>query len=152
MDGTPFDFLKAKLIGADMTEITRSSSKGYDHTMVLDNAKGNLSRAAGVCDPDSGRLLECWTTEPAVHFFTGNNPGGLTGKGGAWRISLTCGVFLFGDTALSGFTPNHPGVSEYDFAAGGGLPARDGVSVFGADKGVGSGGVNAGFLRLFLLC
>jgi aldose 1-epimerase len=77
--GTPFDFTKAKLIGADL----KSSFTGYDHTMVLDNADAKLVEAAEVYDPDSGRLLDCWTTEPAVHFFTGNNLNGLIGKDGA---------------------------------------------------------------------
>jgi aldose 1-epimerase len=81
VEGTPFDFLKAKLIGTDIKNLP-GKVKGYDHTMVLDNPKGSLKRAAEVYDPDSGRLLECWTTEPAVQFFTGNNLGGLTGKGG----------------------------------------------------------------------
>jgi aldose 1-epimerase len=79
--GTPFDFTKAKLIGRDIKALP-APFRGYDHTMVLDDPKAALVKAADVYDPDSGRLLECWTTEPAVHFFTGNNLGGLTGKGG----------------------------------------------------------------------
>lgn len=80
--GTPFDFTKAKAIGTDIKSLPPPFT-GYDHTMVLDNPKAKLVAAAEVYDPDSGRLLECWTTEPAVHFFTGNNLNGLTGKDGA---------------------------------------------------------------------
>jgi aldose 1-epimerase len=79
--GTPFDFTKPKLIGRDIASLP-SPLTGYDHTMVLDNPKGDLVKAAEIYDPDSGRLLECYTTEPSVHFFTGNNLGGLVGKNG----------------------------------------------------------------------
>ncbi|MGD0462014.1 MAG: aldose epimerase family protein [Tepidisphaeraceae bacterium] len=81
VQGTPFDFTKAKLIGRDIKSLPAPFS-GYDHTMVLDNPKASLVEAAEVYDPDSGRLVECWTTEPAVHFFTGNNLKGLIGRGG----------------------------------------------------------------------
>jgi aldose 1-epimerase len=80
--GTPFDFTKAKPIGADVKSLPPPFT-GYDHTMVLDNPDAKLKEAAEVYDPDSGRLLDCWTTEPAVHFFIGNNLGGLVGKDGA---------------------------------------------------------------------
>jgi aldose 1-epimerase len=102
--GTPFDFLKAKLIGADIKKLP-GQFKGYDHTMVLDNAKGNLRRAAEVYDPDSGRLLECWTTEPAVHFFTGNNLGGLIGKGG---VAYQPYMAFCLETQHYPDSPNHP--------------------------------------------
>jgi aldose 1-epimerase len=81
VSGTPFDFTKAKLIGHDLGTSPEQMT-GYDHTMVLGNTKGELVKAADVYDPDSGRLLECSTTEPAVHFFTGNNLNGITGKDG----------------------------------------------------------------------
>jgi aldose 1-epimerase len=73
--------------------------------MVLDNPKGNLSRAAEVYDPDSGRLLECWTTEPAVHFFTGNNLGGLIGKSG---VAYQPYMAFCLETQHYPDSPNHP--------------------------------------------
>jgi aldose 1-epimerase len=79
--GTPFDFTKAKAIGADIKSLPPPFT-GYDHTMVLDNPSAKLVEAAQVYDPDSGRMLDCWTTEPGVHFYTGNGIGGLAGKDG----------------------------------------------------------------------
>jgi aldose 1-epimerase len=79
--GTPFDFTKPKLIGRDIGALPAPLT-GYDHTMVLDNPKAELVKAADIYDPDSGRLLECLTTEPAVHFFTANNLNELVGKNG----------------------------------------------------------------------
>jgi len=79
--GTPFDFTKAKLIGRDIKTLP-GTPPGYDNAMVLNSQNGDLAKAASIYDPDSGRLLECWTTEPCVHFFTGNNLGGVTGRHG----------------------------------------------------------------------
>ena len=42
------------------------------------------SLAARVVEPTTGRVLEVWTTEPGVQFYTGNFlDGKATGKGGA---------------------------------------------------------------------
>jgi aldose 1-epimerase len=44
---------------------------------------GSLSLAAQAYDPHSGRLLEVWTTEPGIQFYTGNFlDGTIRGKGG----------------------------------------------------------------------
>jgi aldose 1-epimerase len=79
--GTPFDFTRAKLIGHDIQSLP-GTPPGYDHAMVLDSDNGSLARAATIYDPGSGRQLECWTTEPAMHFFTANNLAGVVGKNG----------------------------------------------------------------------
>ncbi|MDP9175750.1 MAG: galactose mutarotase [Planctomycetota bacterium] len=79
--GTPFDFTKAKLIGKDLKSCP-GTPPGYDHTMVLNSQNGDLAKAAEIYDPQSGRLLECWTTEPGVHFYTASGVGPLLGKDG----------------------------------------------------------------------
>jgi aldose 1-epimerase len=79
--GTPFDFTKAKLIGRDIKSLP-GNPPGYDHTMVLNNLNDNFVKAADVYDPQSGRLLECWTTEPGVHFYTASAVGAIKGKDG----------------------------------------------------------------------
>src|SRR5690606_30111405 len=58
--------------------------KGWDHCWVLNQKKpGELTLAARVHEPDSGRVLEMYTTEPGVQFYSGNVlDGSLTGKGG----------------------------------------------------------------------
>jgi len=101
--GTPFDFMKPKLIGKDIKAL--SPLPGYDHTMVIGNSRAELVKAADVYDPDSGRLLECWTTEPAVHFFTGNNLNGIVGKDGV-VYKAHCAFCL--ETQHFPDSPNHP--------------------------------------------
>ena len=75
--GTPMDFTQSKKMGTDIGKVRG----GYDHNYVL-NKKGNeLSLAAIVYDPPSGRVMEMFTTEPGVQFYTGNFlDGTLIGK------------------------------------------------------------------------
>lgn len=85
VEGTPFDFRKPMPIGAridaDDEQIRRG--RGYDHNFVLDREGGGLSFAARVTEPSTGRVLEVWTTEPGMQFYTGNFlDGTITGKGG----------------------------------------------------------------------
>ena len=46
--------------------------KGYDHNWVLNKKTNELSLAATVVEPTTGRVMEVWTTEPGVQFYTGN--------------------------------------------------------------------------------
>ena len=57
---------------------------GYDHNFVLRMPMDRgESLAARVVDPDNGRVLEVWTTEPGIQFYTSNFLDGKTiGKGG----------------------------------------------------------------------
>jgi aldose 1-epimerase len=77
VEGTPFDFRKAKTIGRDLNQeesnIQLSRGGGYDHNFVLkkDNY-GSMSLAARVIDPKSGRQLDILTEEPGVQFYGGN--------------------------------------------------------------------------------
>jgi len=104
VDGTPFDFTKPKVIGKAIQSLP-APLPGYDHTMVLDNSKADLVKAADVYDPESDRLLECWTTEPAVHFFTGNNLAGIVGKDG--NVYKAHSAFCL-ETQHFPDSPNHP--------------------------------------------
>jgi aldose 1-epimerase len=79
--GTPFDFTKAKPIGRDIKSLP-GKNPGYDNTMVLDNPAGKFILAAQVYDPNSGRLLECWTTEPGVQFYTASSLSATGAKNG----------------------------------------------------------------------
>ena len=57
--------------------------KGYDHTWVINGRAGLLRQAAIVYEQTSGRVMEVWTTEPGVQFYTGNYlDGTITGKSG----------------------------------------------------------------------
>lgn len=79
--GGPMDFTTSKLIGKDIQQV----KGGYDHNWVL-NKKGNdLDKIAELYHPASGRLMEVWTTEPGLQFYSGNFlDGTLTNtRGGA---------------------------------------------------------------------
>ena len=85
LDGTPFDFRKPTAIGARIEagdeQIRRGG--GYDHNFVLRGKLGELRRVARVSEPKSGRVLEVYTTEPGIQFYSGNFlDGSLTGKSG----------------------------------------------------------------------
>jgi aldose 1-epimerase len=83
---TPFDFRTAYAIGARINQESDEQikfGKGYDHTWVINGRAGQLRQAAVVYEPTSGRVMEVWTTEPGVQFYTGNYlDGTLTGKAG----------------------------------------------------------------------
>jgi aldose 1-epimerase len=108
--GTPFDFSVARPIGERIRQGTPQLiyARGYDHNYVLrgTRARGAPHRAARVLDPDSGRVLEAWTTEPGLQFYTGNFlDGALVGTGGnAYRQGdgFTLETQHFPDS------PNHP--------------------------------------------
>ena len=58
---------------------------GYDHNWILDKGgkEGELSLAAQVREPSSGRVMEIYTTEPGIQFYCGNFlDGRLKGKSG----------------------------------------------------------------------
>ena len=83
--GTPFDFRTPRAIGARIDDDDRQlrNGFGYDHNWVLDkSAPGALELAARLRDPGSGRVLEVWSQEPGLQFYSGNFlDGRLSGKG-----------------------------------------------------------------------
>ena len=82
--GTPFDFRQPVAIGARIDEDDEQLQRGggYDHNFVLNRNGEGLSPVAKVVDPKTGRILEVFTTEPGVQFYSGNFIGNLKGKGG----------------------------------------------------------------------
>jgi len=83
--GTPFDFTKPTVIGSRIEDNDEQVKlgHGYDHNWVLNSGGGKLALAARVEEPAGGRVMEVWTTEPGVQFYTGNFlDGSITGKGG----------------------------------------------------------------------
>ena len=83
--GTPFDFLKGTVIGERINQDHEQLKfgNGYDHTWVINGRPGTLRHAATVTESFLGRVMEVWTTEPGMQFYTGNFlDGSLTGKTG----------------------------------------------------------------------
>lgn len=80
--GTEYDFTTAHPIGRDIAK-TPGDPNGYDTNFVIDNGGKGLALAARAYEPTTGRVMEMYTTEPGVQFYTGNFlDGTLTGKGG----------------------------------------------------------------------
>lgn len=85
VQGTPFSFLTSTTIGAriDQDDQQLKFGGGYDHNWVVNGKAGSLRQAATAYESTSGRVMEVWTTEPGVQFYTGNFlDGTLTGKSG----------------------------------------------------------------------
>ncbi len=94
--GTPFDFRTPHLVGARINDNhdQLKNGNGYDHNFVLNKTQPKeLSLAARVREKNSGRVLEVFTQEPGVQFYSGNwMDGSLTGKG--WHYTRRCGLCL----------------------------------------------------------
>jgi aldose 1-epimerase len=107
--GTPLDFRTPTPIGAHIAETNYEQIKlgnGYDHNFVLNKKSNELSLAARVHEPATGRTLEVWTTEPATQFYTANFlDGSFTGKGG-WNYKFR-NAFCFEPQHFPD-SPNHP--------------------------------------------
>ncbi len=107
--GTPFDFTTPSAIGARIGQTQDEQivlGQGYDHNWVLNKRGSELSLAAKVHEPLTGRTMEVWTTEPATQFYTGNFlDGTLVGKGG-WTYQKRNG-FCFEPQHYPD-SPNHP--------------------------------------------
>ncbi len=87
VDGTPFDFRKAYAVGARINENNEQLKfgHGYDQNFVL-NQPGLSNVAAKVEDPSSGRVMEVFTDQPGVQFYSGNFlDGKVRGIGGVYR-------------------------------------------------------------------
>jgi aldose 1-epimerase len=80
--GTPIDFTTAKPIGQDLKAMGGDPA-GYDHNLVLNSTTGALAKAAEVYESTTGRVLEIWTTERGMQFYTSNFlTGNFKGKSG----------------------------------------------------------------------
>lgn len=69
VEGGPMDFRRPMPIGSRIDQVPG----GYDHCYVLNKtAPGQLSLAAELFDPSSGRIMEVHTTEPGLQLYTAN--------------------------------------------------------------------------------
>ncbi|MDQ3732177.1 MAG: galactose mutarotase [Pseudomonadota bacterium] len=83
--GTPMDFTKPTVIGVRINQADEQLRVGldYDHNWVLNKAGNGLTLAARAFEPSTGRVMEVYTTEPGIQFYSGNFlDGTITGKGG----------------------------------------------------------------------
>jgi aldose 1-epimerase len=85
VDNTPLDFRTPTAIGARISQDDEQLKfgKGYDHNWVINKTFGELSLMARVSEPTTGRVMEVWSTEPGLQFYSGNFlDSTITGKGG----------------------------------------------------------------------
>jgi aldose 1-epimerase len=106
--GTPFDFTRATAIGSRINQTDQQLifGKGYDHNFVLNKKGQELSLAANVYEPSSGREIEMWTTEPGVQLYSGNFLDKVPGKAG--KIYQKRGGFCL-EAQHFPDSPNQPG-------------------------------------------
>jgi aldose 1-epimerase len=108
VEGTPMDFRTPAPVGSriGVKDDQLRFGRGYDHNWVLNRTGEGLSLAARVSEKTSGRVMEVWTTEPGVQFYSGNFLDGTSiGKGGkayAYRTGLCLETQHFPDS------PNKP--------------------------------------------
>ena len=105
--GTAFDFRSPAKVGERIgwPDAQLRNGKGYDHNFVLREP----GRAARLYHPRSGRVLELWTVEPGLQFYSGNFlDGSLAGKGReyAFRSGLCLEPQHFPDSPNRPLFPN----------------------------------------------
>ena len=76
VEGTPFDFREATKIGdrvRDAADDQIRIGKGYDHAWAIARSVAAEPRLlARLEDPVSGRVLETWSNQPSIQFYSGN--------------------------------------------------------------------------------
>jgi aldose 1-epimerase len=86
VEGTPFDFRQMMPLGARLRSADQQMAyaHGYDHNFVLNRRPGEaISFAARGYDPRSGRVIDCFTTEPGLQLYTSNGlNGSVVGSSG----------------------------------------------------------------------
>lgn len=109
VEGTPMDFRQPTAIGERVNQDFEQLKfgHGYDHNWVISRKTDNETElAATVYEPQSGRVLEVFTTEPGIQFYGGNFfDGSMKGKGGKsydYRASIALETQHFPDS------PNQP--------------------------------------------
>ncbi len=104
VQGTPFDFTTPHVIGDRIGETYNNAVfGGYDDNFVLDN---KAKVAAEVYDPESGRVMDVITDQPALQLYTGNGlawkkTGGTAGTDVKTRSAFALETQHFPDS------PNH---------------------------------------------
>jgi len=106
--GTPLDFTSphpiGERIGSDYEQIKKGI--GYDHNWVIDKSNEELTLAANVIEPESGRIMQVLTTEPGIQFYSGNFLDGTQIGKAKQSYKFRFGFAL--ETQHYPDSPNHP--------------------------------------------
>lgn len=109
VENTPFDFRTPSAIGAriNVENDQLKNGGGYDLNWVLNKPSGGVRKVASLYEPVSGRLLEVFTDQPGLQFYSGNffdgKVNGKYGKPIGFREALALETQRFPDS------PNRPG-------------------------------------------
>jgi aldose 1-epimerase len=112
VEGTPFDFRRARTPGERIGQSDEQLklANGYDHNWIVNRtgaASGALALAARIAEPGvSGRVMEIYTDQPGIQFYTGNALDG-TEKGKGGKVYKQRAGFCF-ETQHYPDSPNHP--------------------------------------------
>ena len=112
VEGTGFDFRKARPIGSMMDWMAaqpelKATDHWYDHNFVLNGKRGAMKLACELSDPNSGRVLEIFTTEPCMQMYGAQNmTTDLPAKAAGKTLCPYAGVAL--ETQHYPDSPNHP--------------------------------------------
>jgi aldose 1-epimerase len=104
---TPMDFRTPTAIGARINDQFEQLifAKGYDHNWVLRNYNGKVRKVAEVYEQKSGRLMDVYTDQPGLQFYSGNFLDGTArGKG----VSYQCRTGLCLEAQCFPDSPNRP--------------------------------------------
>ena len=71
---TPFDFRSPKNVGEEINNSNKQLmiGNGYDHCWVLNNQDQGVRFVASAYDSSTGRLLEVFSDQPGIQFYSGN--------------------------------------------------------------------------------
>lgn len=107
--GTPFDFRELTAIGSriDLEEEQLQLGGGYDHCWVINRERGEgVVLNARVEEPSTGRVLEVYSDQPGIQFYSGNSFDG-TGAGKNGKPHLPRASFAL-ETQHFPDSPNQP--------------------------------------------
>jgi aldose 1-epimerase len=108
VQNTPMDFRLPIPVGLHINETNGQLEigNGYDHTWALNNFDGSTKSAAIVLDPASRRMMEVFTDQPGLQFYSGNSLEGNSdderGAKNKFRTGLCIEAQHFPDS------PNNP--------------------------------------------
>ena len=110
VENTPFDFRTPTAIGDHINQenIQLKNGAGYDHNWVISKTNtSEIKQVATLYEPNSGRLMEVWSDQSGLQFYSGNFfDGKVMGKYGKtlnYREGLALETQKFPDS------PNQPG-------------------------------------------
>lgn len=108
VQGTPFDFTEAKLIGQAIDSVENDQIRyglGYNHNWVLRSGDRDKP-VASLYSPVSGILLEILTDEPCMQIYTGNYQDGT--HIGKKRVAYPYRGAICLEPQHAPDSPNHP--------------------------------------------